>query len=153
MSMKQKRTMEDAEGNEICGYQQKMLTMHGTSYITIKDQGGATLVVATIKKQSNFFPDSSADVYLHNPPVHIDNVTTSGLPIAIYVEGELTSKKYDFMMGNIMNNPFKIAQVVKRYKAFDPTDSYFIEIGPNVDVAFTCICAYAIDELFSENDN
>ena len=156
MSMRQKRTMEDSEGNEICGFQLKMLTMHGTSYITIKDQSGATLVVATIKQQSNFFMDASADVYLHNPPVLIDNVTTKGLPVDIYIEGDISSKKYDFMMGNIMNNPYKIAQVVRKsksYKAFADNDSYFIEIGPNVDVAFTCICAYAIDELFSENDN
>ena len=149
--------MEDAEGNEICGFQLKLLTMHGTSHITIKDQSGVTLVVATIKQQSNFFMDASADVYFHNPPMHIDNVTTKGRPVPdIYIEGDISSKKYDFMMGNIMNNPFKIAQVVRKsksWKAFADNDSYFIEIGPNVDVAFTCICAYAIDELFSENDN
>merc|ERR1719291_1664415 len=151
--MRQKRTMEDAEGNEICGFQLKLLTMHGTSHITIKDQSGATLVVATIKQQSNFFMDASADVYLHNPPMHIDNVTTKGLPVAIHVEGDIISRKYDFMMGNLNTNPFKIAQVVRSYKAFAPNDSYFLEIGPNVDVAFICICAYAVDELFSNNDN
>jgi hypothetical protein len=56
-------------------------------------------------------------------------------------------------MGNLDTNPFKIAQVVRSFKTFAPNDSYFIEIGPNVDVAFICICAYAVDELFSNNDN
>ena len=84
--------------------------------------------------------------------MHIDNVT-SGLPVAIHVEGDIIAKKYDFMMGNLDTNPFKIAQVVRSFKTFAPNDSYFIEIGPNVDVAFICICAYAVDELFSNNDN
>ena len=76
----------------------------------------------------------------------IDNVTTKGLPVDIYIQGDITSKKYYFMMGNIMNNPFKIAQVVRKsksYKAFASNDSYFIEIGSNVDVAFfmyLCLC-------------
>jgi len=153
MSMRQKRTMADSEGHEICGYQKKMLSMYATAYITVKDQSGTTFVVATIKRQSNFSLEASADIYLHNPPMHIDNVTTSGLPVAIHVEGDIISKKYDFMMGNLNTNPFKIAQVVRSYKAFAPNDSYFIEIGPNVDVAFICICAYAVDELFSNNDN
>ena len=28
-----------------------------------------------------------------------------------------------------------------------------IEIGPNVDFAFMSMCTYAIDEIFSENEN
>ena len=79
-----------------------------------------------------------------------DDVTTSGLPVSIHVEGDIVSKKYDFMMGNLNTNPYKIAQVVRKFKMIQENNSYFIEIGPNVDVAFICICAYAVDELFSE---
>jgi uncharacterized protein YxjI len=87
--------------------------------------------------------------------MHIDNVTTNGLPVAIHVEGNVIRKEYDFMMGNMNDNPFKIARVVRKLKLITiyANDSYFIEIGPNVDVAFICICAYAVDELFSNNDN
>ena len=95
---------------------------------------------------------ASADIYFHYPPVSIDDVTTSGVPVAIMVEGDIIAKKYDFMMGNINTNPYKIAQVVRKFQAFFENNSYFINIGPNVDVAFICICAYAIDELFNDDN-
>ena len=100
---------------------------------------------------------ASADIYFHNPPVSIDDnkfkydVTTSGVPVAIMVEGDIIAKKYDFMMGRIRTNPYKIAQVVRKYDAFYENNSYFINIGPNVDVAFICMSAYAIDELFRDD--
>ena len=62
------------------------------------------------------------------------------------------AKNYDFMMGNINTNPFKIAQVIRRFQGFFENNSYFINIGPNVDIAFICMCAYAIDELFSDDN-
>ena len=95
---------------------------------------------------------ASADIYFHNPPVSIDDVTTNGVPVAIMVEGDIIAKKYDFMMGNINTNPYKIAQVVRKFQAFFENNSYFINIGPNVDVAFICMCAYAIDELFNDQN-
>ena len=134
MSMQQKRIMEDAEGRAICGFRKKMMSMSGAAHITVDDQRGATLAIATIKRQGIL---SGADIYLHNPPMHIDNVTTDGLPVAIHVDG----------------NPFKIARVTRKLKLINAQDSYFIEIGPNVDVAFMSMCTYAIDELFSENQN
>jgi len=152
MSFKEKRVMEDISGNEVCGYQKKLLSMHATAYIWFKDANGEKMVMATIKRKSNFSFESSADIYLHQPPVHIDNVSTSGIYPSIHVEGDIISRKYDFMMGDIQTNPFKIAQVVRKWRTWSDNDSYFIEIGPNVDVAFICMSAYAIDELFSDNN-
>merc|ERR1719158_1456379 len=131
--------MKDVNGQDICGYRKKLLSMHATAYITIEGPNG-TMVVATVKRQSNFSLESSADIYIHNPPMSIDDVTTSGLPVSIHVEGDIISKKYDFMMGNLNTNPYKIAQVVRKFKMIQENNSYFIEIGPNVDVAFICIC-------------
>ena len=54
-------------------------------------------------------------------------------------------------MVNLESNPHKIAQVVRKYQAFFENDTYFVEIGPNVDAAFICICIYAIEELFSDD--
>ena len=150
MSMQQKRIMEDAEGRAICGFRKKMMSMSGAAHITVDDQRGATLAIATIKRQGIL---SGADIYLHNPPMHIDNVTTDGLPVAIHVDGNPIRKEYEFMMGNMNDNPFKIARVTRKLKLINAQDSYFIEIGPNVDVAFMSMCTYAIDELFSENKN
>ena len=77
-------------------------------------------------------------------------MSTNGLPVSIHVEGDIISKKYDFMVGNLNTNPYKIAQVVRKFKLIHENNSYFIEIGPNVDIAFICFCAYAIDELFND---
>ena len=157
MSMRQKRIMEDAEGHAICGFHKKMRSGSATAYITVEDQSGATLVIATIKQRREGLSFSGADIYLHDPPMHIDNdVITSGLPVSIHIEGSVIRKEYDFMMGNMNDNPFKIARVVRKLKFFNDqnrNDSYFIEIGPNVDIAFMSICTYAIDEIFSDNKN
>ena len=151
MSMRGKATMKDASGYNICGYRKKLLTMHATAYITIEGPSG-TMVVATVKRHSNFSLESSADIYIHNPPMRIEDVTTSGLLESIHVEGDIISKKYDFMLVNLETNPNKIAQVVRKFQAFFENDTYFVEIGPNVDAAFICICTYAIDELFSDDE-
>ena len=83
----------------------------------------------------------------------INDVTSSGLSVSIHVEGDILSKKYNFMMGDLDTNPYKIAQVVRKmFKTIFENSSYFVEIGPNVDAAFICICTYAIDELFSDDD-
>ena len=155
MSIRGKRIMEDATGQVVCGYRKKLefLVNTATAYITVDDQSGATLAIATIKRRRSGLYISGADIYLHNPPMHIDNVTTNGLPVAIHVEGNGVRREYDFMMGNMNDNPFKIARVVRKLKFINANDSYFIEIGPNVDVVFMSMCTYAIDEIFSENEN
>ena len=150
MSIGAKRIMEDATGHVVCGYRKQLMSMSATAYITVDDQSGATLAIATIKRRG-VLSISGADIYLHNPPMHIDNVTTDGLPVAIHIDGNPIRFEYDFMMGNMNDNPFKIARVNRKFKLINPQDSYFIEIGPNVDVAFMSMCTYAIDELFSDN--
>merc|ERR1712212_878660 len=147
-SMRGKRTMQDVHGQDICGYEKKLLSMHATAHITINN---GTMVIATIKRQSMLSLEASADVYVHNPPVSIDNATTNGLPVLIHIEGDIRAKKYDFMMGDMNTNPFKIAQVVRHFQAIFENNTYFLEIGPNVDAAFICICTYAVDELFRDD--
>ena len=150
-SIRGNATMRDAYGHDICGYRRKLLSKHGKSYITIEGTSG-TMVVATVQKQFNFSPlESEADIYIHNPPMSIDDVTTSGLPVSIHVVGDKLSKKYDFMIGNLDTNPYKIAQAAQQFQTF-PILGPNVLIGSNVDSAFMCICAYAIYNLFS-NDN
>lgn len=67
------------------------------------------------------------------------------------IAGDIISKKYDFMMGDIENNPYKIAQVVKKFKMIAENNTYFLNVGPKVDIAFIVMCAFAIDELFSDS--
>lgn len=148
-SITSKRRLLDSQGTQLAGYEKKLLSMHATAYITV-EQAGQTMVLATVKKQSMMQLESSADVFIHNPPVNVDEVTTSGLAPDIHVEGDIMSKKYDFMMGNLQTNPYKIAQAVRKFKMIAENNSYFLEIGSNVDIAFISLCAFAIDELFSE---
>ena len=55
-------------------------------------------------------------------------------------------------MGDMENNPYKIAQVVRKLKMITKNDTYFVNVGPKVDIAFIVMCAYAIDELFSREN-
>lgn len=148
LSMSNKRSMLDNEGRVIAGYRKKLLSMHATAYIT-GEVGGKTLVYATIKKESMMSFTASAEIFLHDPPVDIDNVTTDGLVAKIRVEGDFLGKKYDFMMGS-RDNPYKVAQVVRKWMTTMESNSYFVNIGTSMDVAFICMCAMAIDELFCE---
>ena len=47
------------------------------------------------------------------PPVLLEDISTEGLSPDILVAGDIISKKYDFMMGDLDNNPYKIAQVFR----------------------------------------
>ena len=85
------------------------------------------------------------------PPVLLEDISTEGLSPDILVAGDIISKKYDFMMGDIENNPYKIAQVVKKFKMIAENNTYFLNVGPKVDIAFIVMCAFAIDELFSDS--
>jgi len=147
-SMSGKRTMMDSEGVEIAGYRKKLLSMHATAYIT-GESGGKTMVYATVKKESMMSLVSSAEIFIHNPPMDIDNVTTDGVAPQIRVEGDFMAKKYDFMMGD-RDNPYKVAQVVRKWLTTYEHTSYFVNIGTNMDIAFVCMCAMAIDEIFCE---
>merc|ERR1719458_1587396 len=89
MSLNSKRNMTDAEGEQVAGYQKKLLSMKGTSYITVEG-GDRPMVVATIKEESAFQLDSSAHIFIHNPPLNFDDVTTDGLLPTIYVKGDIT---------------------------------------------------------------
>ena len=88
---------------------------------------------------------TEADVFLHNPPVSIGNVSTSALPVSIRVQRGNLWKMYNFMIGDLNTNRFcyKIAS----------RNNYSLEIGPNVDVAFMSFCAYVLDDLFEDDNN
>ena len=147
-SMSNKRTMMDTEGREIAGYRKKLLSLHATAYIT-GESGGKTLVFATVKKESMMSFVASAEVFIHDPPMDIDNVTTDGLVPKIMVKGDFLAKKYDFMMGS-RDSPYKVAQVVRKWLTTFENNCYFVNIGTNMDIAFVCMCTMAIDELFCE---
>merc|ERR1712183_380472 len=146
-SMSNKRSLLDTEGKPIAGYRKKLLSMHATAYIT-GEVDGKTVVYATIKKESMMSFTASADIYLHNPPMDIDNVTSDGLVPTITVEGDFMAKKYDFMMGTRGTRPVKVAQVVRKWMEWNDRNPYFVNVCKNMDVAFVCMCAMAIDELF-----
>ena len=156
--MRGNATMRDINGQDICGYRKKLLSMRARSYITIEGPSG-TMVVATVERHYEFSLKRSipyADIFIHNPPMSIDDITTSGLPVSIHVFENKFSKTYDFMMGDLDNNPYKIAQVAQiahnQRPQYTRDNGYFVEIGSNVDFAFICICAHAINNLVSNDE-
>ena len=142
---KGKRTLMNSKGVEIAGYKKKSTSLHSTAYIT-GEVGGKTVVYATVKHGSylkTFGP--RVDVYIHKPPVDIYAVTTDGLTPEIKAKGDFDNKNYNFMMGSQ-----KLAEVLPEWMNTKENNSYFVNIGRNVDIAFVCMCAMAIDEITSE---
>jgi len=151
------RLLTDEKGNEIAGFGKNMLTKNKSCYITIKQQGH-TMIAAMLKKDPNRDNVYGAIIFLYDPPVRFDSgepvVVTSGQTIIIQARGDIMSKKFDFMMGNpnpiVDQYPYKIAQVLRKFNIRKEDDTYFLEVGPNVDIAFMCICVYALDEMFHD---
>ena len=154
------RTLTDPFGQEVAQYQMKTFTLHGTAYITVQTTSGRWCV-ATVRRRGGdgLISRCNADIFIHNPMQAVENLTpTDGVNPNIQVEGDFMAKNYDFMMnvGIINGNQIqlcKIAQVVREWgprTTYYP-NTYYLRIGANVDVAFICMCAYALDELFSDN--
>ena len=149
--------LTDGKGNEIAGFGKKMFTKNKSCFITIKHQGH-TKIAATLKKDPN--PDNvfGAIIFLYDPPVRFDSgesvIVTSGQTLIIQAKGDIMTKKFDFMMGNpnpiVDHYPYKIAQVLRKFNIRKQDDTYFLEVGPNVDIAFMCVCVYALDEMFHD---
>ena len=78
--------------------------------------------------------ESSANIFIHDvstkiktktlrvkpsyfqPPVLLEDISTEGLSPDLLVAGDIIAKKYDFMMGDLENNPYKVAQVKRNLK-------------------------------------
>ncbi len=42
-------------------------------------------------------------------------------------------------------------QVIRKFKMIAENNTYFLHVGPRVDVAFLVMCTFAIDELFTDD--
>jgi len=155
------RILSDNFGQEVCQYQMKTFTMHGTAYVTVQTPSGRWCV-ATIKRQGGqglFANNCNADIFIHNPMQALENLaSTDGVTPTIHVGGDFMAKNYDFMknVGIINGNQVQLIKIAQVVRQWGPTttnypNTYFLRIGPNVDIAFICICAYALDELFSDD--
>ena len=142
---KGQRTLMNSKGVEIAGYKKKSTSLHNTAYIT-GEIAGKTVVYATVKQSSyllNFGP--RVDVYIHKPPVDMYDATTDGLVPDMKVKGNLDGKNYSFKMGSM-----KVAQVLPKWMNITENNCYFVNIGKNMDIAFICMCAMAVDEISCE---
>ena len=73
-------------------------------------------MIASIEDVTKFCqnPQTSAEVFVHQPPVSLDTVTTEGLAPCIIIQGNVVSsggRTFDFMMGDIAAQPYNIAKV------------------------------------------
>ena len=155
------RVLSDNMGQEVCQYQMKTFTMHGTAYIMVQTPVGRWCV-ATIRRQGGqglMFNKCNADIFIHNPMQALENLaSTDGLTPTIHVGGDFMAKNYDFMknIGMINGNQVQLVKIAQVVRQWGPTstnypNTYYLRIGANVDIAFICICAYALDELFSDD--
>ena len=158
------RSLMDLLGNEIANYHLQAHYIYGTAYITVQTDSGR-FCAATIRRSrgDELKYRCNADIFVHNPLLPLEHLSTmEGKTPDIKVEGNFIAKKYDFMMnlGTISDNQAqfcKIAQVTKvldnntelEPESNNSESTYYLRIGANVDIAFICICAYSLEELFS----
>ena len=67
-------------------------------------------MIASIEDVTKFCQNhTSAEVFVHQPPVSLDTVTTEGLAPCIIIQGNVLSsggRTFDFMMGDIAAQPY-----------------------------------------------
>ena len=51
----------------------------------------------------------------------------------------------------MVHDPITRVQVIRKFKMVAENNTYFLNVGPNIDVAFLVMCTFAIDELFSDD--
>jgi len=152
LSLQEKSKLLDIYGNEIVTYRKKLLSLHRQAYLTV-ESSGQILVYATIKQKELFTFTPEAEIFIHNPPIPFENVSTKGLVPDMVASGNIIQKDYGLVMGEMENNPYKIAEITRKLKWFNHADTYYIDAGPRVDVSLIVMIVYALDELFSHGDN
>ena len=135
------------EGSAVAGYQ--CLTTQGIAYIT-KEVNRKTLVHATIKKSEKISRSRGIDIFIHDPLPDIEDVSTDGLHPRILMKGDFSGKNYGFLIGNDSFGYSKIAEVLPTWETSSEKDSYFVNIGSNVDILFISMCAKVVDEMFCD---
>ena len=162
------RTLLDQIGNEVASYHIQEYHMYGAVFITVKTDSGHWCAATIRRKRGNELIDRcNADIFIHNPVLPVEILSTMDISTwtirpNIKVEGNFKGKKYDFMksLGLMNANQMewcKIAEVVRDLNTStngessqdSSSDTFYLKIGANVDIAFISICCYAIDELFS----
>jgi len=151
-SVRNKGTLLDYEGNPVANYRQKLWSMSRASHIYI-EQGERKFVYATIKVALNCEMAPSANIYLHQPPVDIENVTTEGMEPQMRATGDGYQRNFDIVMENTPQGVLKIAQIEKPLQCFSLDRDYYLSIGPNADVAFIVMVTFALDELYNQSNN
>ena len=147
------RTLTDPFGQEIGQYQVRSITVHAAAHITVQTSTGRWCV-ATVRKTPRGFGVGNADIFIHNPMQPVENLaSTDGIQPNIQVHGNFRTKDSSFMkvMGIINGNQLQLCKIAQLERDSNHPNTYCLRIGTNVDVAFICMCAYALDELFPES--
>jgi len=135
MTMSQRRTLTDSEGNEIGQLRKKKMPgFHPSLYIGTMDDEKKCM----IQKTGTFnITNSNAKVFLGENEIGL-------------VEGNWRAKKY-----TITIEGEEVASISRKTSAASiimDADSYVMEIQPGFDRAFAILIAVAMDELYHEDD-
>ena len=158
------RSLINLLGNEIANYHLQAHYIYGTAYITVQTDSGR-FCAATIRRSrgDELKYRCNADIFVHNPLLPLEHLSTmEGKTPDIKVEGNFIAKNYDFMknVGTISENQAHFCKIAQATKELDnkiksesdlnnSETTYYLRIGSNVDIAFICICAYSLEELFT----
>jgi len=146
------------DGQTIASYLEKFWTTHDTRYITIP-KNGKVHVVATVMKAAYMQWDNNAHVYLHEPTVSYDDVSSNGLgdPYIEVLEYDgfkgWDDSRYNYVTKDPdTNKRIKIAESSRSWRDSYVQDTYYLTVGRNVDLAFMTLVQYAVKDMFDDGD-
>jgi len=158
--------MVDTKGRDIACIRQERFGPGKRAHITIKKNGnwtkkseGKVLAVATLDHDEGQ-SGNCCQIYIHNPPIPVDEFNTNTKEPSIIVEGDVMLKEYDIIVVENKDKPLKIGRAVHDLSDISHSEinlesvsstMYYLQVGRNIDVAFLVLCAQAMDHMFWED--
>merc|ERR1712106_666523 len=139
----------DAKGKEIANFRKERFGAGKRAHITVKNNGlwskkseGKVLAVATLDHGSEQ-AGNNCQIYIHSPPISVDEFNINNMKPDIIVEGEVKLLKIGRAVHDLSelnseeNNPESLS-----------TGVYYLQVGRNIDLAFLVLCAHAMGMMF-----
>jgi len=123
----------------------------------LKKSDGLAMTAATLYNGPQS-PGNSCKIFIHNPPIPVTEFNVNSKLPDLVVEGDVMLKEFNFLVDNKIDKPVKIGRAVhdiSEIKSEKPTvseslnhNSYWLQVGRNIDMAFLALACHAMDLMF-----
>merc|ERR1711971_426125 len=146
------RAVFDSDGQELpTGYMRKMTSIMDSLKPVARiywEVEGKVMVFATVKKTGSMMKPSFG-VFMHNPPVHIEDCDSLELENPAFRVEATLGGHFVILQGDEDEKLVKVANVRKDNYNINIMENFpmDIEIGPQMDLLFLCLVIGAVQEI------